>query len=514
MQSYSEMNKTSKVIKTRYITALAIIAFLVISSHFIMEFSSKKAEFDSRIINIAGRQRMLSQKITKCVFGISISKNDEIRKGYIEELEKALVLWKKSHYGLQKGDDSLGLPGKNTQIVTDLFNSIEINFETMIKTTDEVLLIVKNNNYDNGEIEKRLLLMRENEKVFLPVMDKIVFQYDSEAKAKVMFNQIINLVLGLLTLLTLALEARFIFMPMTKEVEESIKEIEDREAKLKEAVKELETGEKIIRQKNEELIEANTKIMDSISVAKLIQDSILPEILFEEKNDLKIEYNIIWKPRDIVGGDFYWRKTIGDIDFFAVVDCTGHGVPGAMMTMMIKTALDQIVENKNVLMPSEIIENLNDFIRKALNKTESKAKADVGADIGILSVDTKMRKIVFSGAKINLFKIKYGSAEIVKGDKQSVGYKKIKENFKYTDFEFDLDEREILYISSDGYVDQNGGNEDRSFGTKRFTMLLESISTMEIDEQKKTLEEVLTGHMNGEKQRDDITVFGMRFKKV
>lgn len=220
------------IIRKRYIIAIYIIAALVIASHFIVEYANKKAEFDSRIINIAGRQRMLSQKITKCTLGIYLSETKTEREKYAVEVTEALELWKKSHNGLKNGDKELEIPKKNTPIVSELFDSIEETFETILKNSEEILMITASEKYSDKEVLKRIEKIRENEILFLPIMDKIVFQYDAEAKQKIKLNERLNILLGLLILFTLVMETLFIFRPLEEEVVVAFDKMLDNEENL------------------------------------------------------------------------------------------------------------------------------------------------------------------------------------------------------------------------------------------------------------------------------------------
>lgn len=223
---------TAKIIKQRYIIAITIIAFLIISSHFVMEFTTKKSDFDSRIINIAGRQRMLSQKITKAVFGLYVSKNQIEKDMYIEEINTSLNIWEKSHYGLKNGDKNLGLPGNNSDLIKQSFKMIEIPFNIMVVNTKNIIHLATKNTLNTKEASLYLKTLRENELLFLPLMDKIVFQYDAEAKHKIAITKKISLTLGVLTLFILLLEALFIFKPLENTVSDMMDDLIEHEENL------------------------------------------------------------------------------------------------------------------------------------------------------------------------------------------------------------------------------------------------------------------------------------------
>ncbi len=222
-------------IRIGYILAISIIATLVVASHIIMKISTNKAEFDSRIINLSGRQRMLSQKITKSVFGVYISAASENKRKYRRyrsELKYALELWTKSHYGLIHGDEEAGLPGQNTEQISILFDSIEKSHQTIVRDAKKVITLIQQSSFTASEVLPLLNEIRKHEQVFLPIMNRIVDLYDDEANEKVKATQNINIALLFATLIALMLEAMFIFRPMEKSVGQTISVLLDNEENL------------------------------------------------------------------------------------------------------------------------------------------------------------------------------------------------------------------------------------------------------------------------------------------
>ena len=269
----------------------------------------------------------------------------------------------------------------------------------------------------------------------------------------------------------------------------------------------LKSNRDLLEEKNRELNKINYNITESIKYAKLIQESILPhtEVVLNENRF------VIWRPRDLVGGDFYWHKKCNNGDLFGVIDCTGHGVPGAVMSIMVKTIIDRsaeyISEDINL---SEILKNVNITIKKTLNKENADMAADDGADAGIIYIDNVMKYVKFAGAKISLFKVSANGVEEIKGDKQSLGYIRSKEDYLYTENRFDFEKDTVFYITTDGFIDQNGGENDFSFGKRNFADLLSSIYKKSMVEQKKDIENRIAEYMGNEGQRDDITVMGFK----
>lgn len=208
-----------KILRKRYLLALSIIAFLVLLSQGIIQLAIHSQQDDSRIINIAGRQRMLSQRINKAAFGLYISDEQSQRTRYSEELTEALNLWKNSHIGLQNGDPILGLPGDNSVIIMEMFRNIEPQHQIILRAATAIQTVVADPDYDKALLADSIKSIQENETAFLAGMDAIVFQYDKESKAKIQFIKLTEAGILVSTLFTLAIEMLFIFIPVQREIE-------------------------------------------------------------------------------------------------------------------------------------------------------------------------------------------------------------------------------------------------------------------------------------------------------
>jgi serine phosphatase RsbU (regulator of sigma subunit) len=267
--------------------------------------------------------------------------------------------------------------------------------------------------------------------------------------------------------------------------------------------------EQKVEERTKELIEKNMKIMDSIDYAKRIQESILPTT--EQLESLFNDYFLLWRPRDIVGGDFYWSKRIGEDDYLiAVGDCTGHGVPGALMSMLSISVLNHVVDYECKDDPGFILQKLNQFIKETLNQDSLEVTTDDGLDIGLCYIK-KGKELIFSGAKCSLYVATYGKdVAIYNGDKRSIGYRRTAKEFVYTNQVVPISKEQRFYMSTDGFFDQNGGPKDYSFGKKRFLSLINMYYEFPLSEQKKLFEQQLEMFMGDETQRDDITVIAFR----
>ena len=265
---------------------------------------------------------------------------------------------------------------------------------------------------------------------------------------------------------------------------------------------------KVSKQKNI-IQEKQTEIINSINYAKKIQQVILPE----EKlmKSFFGDYFIFFQPKDIVGGDFYWFRTFGDLAVIACVDCTGHGVPGGFMSMMGSLLLDKIVQDKN-LITSQIIRELNDEIIRVL-KQNSGGEIQDGMDLSMCVVDKKKNKLFYSGARNGIYVIDNNEIRTYKADIFPAGgsySKKSKEiNRNFSMEKINLQESSWVLMYSDGYSDQIGGNKMRSMGVKKFEQILKDTIAIDKD-RKKFLINSFNEWREDIPQIDDIMVIGFK----
>ncbi|MDB4835284.1 SpoIIE family protein phosphatase [Cyclobacteriaceae bacterium] len=250
--------------------------------------------------------------------------------------------------------------------------------------------------------------------------------------------------------------------------------------------------------------EQNKRITDSIHYAKRIQNAILPSK--EYLTDVVEKHFVLYKPKDIVSGDFYWASDKGTKSIIAAADCTGHGVPGAFMSMIGNTVLNKVVNENSVTTPSEILGELRTGIITSLNSTEQKD----GMDIAVLCYDRETRTLQYSGANNPMYLVRSGELTVIKGDKQPVGYFLGKET-PFTNHEINILPGDMVYIFSDGYQDQFGGERDTKFMVGRFKKLIVANSTTTVDDQCQILDDTIEEWMEETKQIDDILVIGIKF---
>jgi serine phosphatase RsbU (regulator of sigma subunit) len=252
------------------------------------------------------------------------------------------------------------------------------------------------------------------------------------------------------------------------------------------------------------LEQKNTEITDSITYAKRIQAAILPPMAsFKEKFPNAF---ILYKPKDIVAGDFYWMKTVGDIVLFAAADCTGHGVPGAMVSVVCSNALNESVKELQTGEPAQILEMTRTLIKESLSSEID--NVNDGMDIALCAINYKKMVISFSGANNPLYILRDEKLIELKGDKQPVG-NHYKEKV-FTEHKFNLEKGDTLYTFTDGYADQFGGPKGKKFMYKKFKDLLIKISTQPIEYQQEVLNQTFEDWKGDLEQIDDVCVIGVK----
>ncbi|HUW91990.1 MAG TPA: two-component regulator propeller domain-containing protein [Bacteroidales bacterium] len=255
--------------------------------------------------------------------------------------------------------------------------------------------------------------------------------------------------------------------------------------------------------KSIELEEKNRDITASIRYAERIQRAMLPpENYFNDTF-------VLFMPKDIVSGDFYWMHDAGDKQYIAVVDCTGHGVPGAFMSIIGHNSLNKIVKERGIRPPSEILDHLNIEVVHALLQRSEKAVRD-GMDISILSFDTRSRFIEYSGAYQPLYHVRNGRVTIYRPDRFPIGMIDGQEKKVFTNHRIDVQKGDMLYLFTDGFADQFGGDEEKKFKTINIRCLLSEIYSYPGDEQKRLLGKAIREWMGNIPQVDDILFIGTR----
>ncbi len=265
--------------------------------------------------------------------------------------------------------------------------------------------------------------------------------------------------------------------------------------------------QKVIEQK-QIIEEHNRKLTDSIRYAQEIQKAMLPSL--DSVVKALPSFFVLLKPKDIVSGDFYWFAEKKGKIIIAAIDCTGHGIPGAFVSLIGNDLLNEIVLSREIVIPNQILYSLNRGIKNALNQ-EKTANHD-GMDMSLCVIDKEEETLTFAGAKNSLVYVRNNEVYQIKGDRYSVGDPLEKGQKVFTNHRVSLENNPTFYMFSDGYQDQFGGAKSKKFMIAQLKELLLKISNKSMDFQQNMLDRTITNWMQGQDQIDDILVMGFRIE--
>jgi serine phosphatase RsbU (regulator of sigma subunit) len=257
-------------------------------------------------------------------------------------------------------------------------------------------------------------------------------------------------------------------------------------------------------------------ISSSIEFASYIQKAILPDeyVIASSFQD----YFLIWEPRDVVGGDIYFieeLKTPGDC-LIMIIDCTGHGVPGAFVTALVKAVQQQIITELQIaegtISPAKLLGIFSKKLKHILKQNVDVSTSNVGFDGGILYYNKNENLVKYAGAETPLFYIQDDTLNMIKGDRQSIGYKKSKTDYPFKDHSIPVDKETRFYLTTDGFLDQNGGEKGYPFGKKNFKQMVMENYQKSFSVQQSTYLEIIKKYRGIEEQTDDITFIGLKIK--
>ena len=276
----------------------------------------------------------------------------------------------------------------------------------------------------------------------------------------------------------------------------------------KRANAELASKNEIIERQKLIVEEKNKEVMDSITYARRIQDAILPPIRLVEAS--LPECFVLYKPKDIVAGDFYWLENKEEMSLFAAADCTGHGVPGAMVSVVCNNALNRSVREFGLTVPGEILDKTRELVIQQFEKSDEDVKDGMDVALCSLQKDADKSILCYAGANNALWIIRNGAEEIeeYKANKQPIG--KVDDPQPFVTHTVNLNSGDCFYIFSDGYVDQFGGEKGKKFKAKPFKQLLMSIQEGPMKGQHSVIDEAFEAWRGELEQVDDVCVIGVR----
>lgn len=267
---------------------------------------------------------------------------------------------------------------------------------------------------------------------------------------------------------------------------------------------EVEKSKHIIEEQKKEVDERQKEIIESITYAKRLQEAILPPQAFIDKH---IPNNfILYKPKDLVAGDFYWAESVNDLFFIAAADSTGHGVPGAMVSVVCSNALNRTIKEFNLTETGKILDKTRELVLETFEKSESEVKD--GMDISLLCVDKKNKLVFWSGANNPLWYIQESELKEIKADKQPIG--KTEYSKLFTTHQIEYKENTIFYLFTDGFADQFGGPNGKKFKYKQFSDLLLKHVALSQQEQASIINKSFLEWKGNLEQVDDVCLIGIK----
>ncbi len=513
--------------KTTSIIALFVIAVLAITNQTVNYNILQNYITESNIISIAGRQRVLCQRITKDIMIIAnqaqiSADSSAISKKYKNDLINNVKIWEKSHYALQAGDDELGVPEHHhSENLKKLFHQINPHFDNMYRLSFNFVEYKFSKEITQKTIDEIL----KHESVFLEIMDNIVKEYGKEIMQKLQHLKTIQLIMFLIMMIVLIVEGVFIFKPMVKKIENYFLKNNKIKAELELAYQESISTQEELKQSNEELnvineslekskLDATTalqELSDNLKYAQYIQRAFLPN-----QNVVLSQFAggfIFNRPRNIVSGDFYWYTIINEIKVVCVGDCTGHGVSGSLMTMVCMALLNEIVNEKRCTSPSEILKQLDLHITETLQSQQNhENRVNDGLEGVIIAFDEKNQSVAFAGAKSSLYVANAKKGELIelRGSRYPVGSFEYAGMKSYTEERIEVMPNDWIFLSSDGFKDQIGYVNKKKYLGHNFKRLLKDIAMMPTGMQSEALDREFKHWCRSEAQTDDILIMGLK----
>jgi len=435
--------------------------------------------------------------------GISIS-NGNIAAAYneLKEYNVAISYGKRSQY-IAKEIGALPWERDANQYLSDSYKGLN-NFEQALFHYQEFKKL--NDSIFNCEKQKEITKMEAIYQGEKKQKEIIILEKDKKLKtAEIRREQLQKYVFigGFLLMMLLAI---VIFRSYRQKQKDNLLLAHQKE--------EIEEINEALNQQNDEIESQRDKlylqkkdITDSIEYAKFIQQALLTS--HEILDNCNIQYFILFKPRNIISGDFYWFKQIENYLYFAAADCTGHGVPGAFMSVLGISLLNEIVSKRDLNPPALILNELRRRLKKSLNQDNPETTSHDGIDISLCLLDLETKKLQFSGAINPLYLVRNNELTEYPADNMPVGVHP-KDNIDFTNQEIQLQPNDLLYIFSDGYTSQFGGENGKKFNIARFKQLLVEVSNQPLEIQKVLLEKRFIEWQQDFQQIDDILVVGVR----
>lgn len=392
--------------------------------------------------------------------------------------------------------------------------------DELTRLEDEVIKLMKNRNWDKAYQIMNSQEYDTNKKAYskgLKFIQGYLSQSSQNIKQKQNSSRRTTLsasVLALLALVGIVFLLRQQLQLYKKlhtsftEVEEQKNEILTQNEEILQQQEEVSTQRDALAEVNQEITKVNKNMTDSIRYAFNIQQAMLPSQKW--LNALLPEHFILYQPKDIVSGDFYWVSEVGESIIVMVVDCTGHGVPGAFMSLIGDRLLRQIINEKQTCQPAYILDQLNTKVIEKLRQTERQSSE--GMDVCLCKITPTPEgdyALTYAGAKRPLYCVKDNKLKIIKGCRVSIGGWPYDSKPHFKDYQVLVPKGSMLYLTTDGFADTPSPKR-KSFGSKRFENLLKKVAHLPLADQHQEFIRTKDAYQQQEAQRDDITVLGIR----
>ena len=440
----------------------------------------------AELINLSGQQRSIAQRIALLAYRYADLYNDPVYRMAVEtQLLELTDQMEENHFRLISPKRREGMSPVIEHLYFGPAAQVNKNTEDFIQAARN---IIEGNlsEKDREKVVDDLYFMSRD--AFMTDLDRIVQTYQKENQDQISFLSKVLGASALLSIGALVFAVFGIFRPVTRQIKTSVLMRTTAEEKVKDAFK---------------------MISDSINYASRIQRAILPKKKVMDK--VVPDHFILWEPRDVVGGDIYWQRYWGPGTLIILGDCTGHGVPGAFMTLISNGALDEAYLETPPGDPATLLQRMHQLIQAMLGQDkEGGSEYSDGIELGACYLDEDNKTLVFAGARFDLFIVENGEVTFIKGTKAGLGYHKTPFDVKFENHTIDLTPDQTFYMTSDGLIDQLGGEKRRGFGKKRFKALITSLDGVEVCRQRVKIMEALTAYQGDEKRRDDVSVIGFK----
>lgn len=415
------------------------------------------------------------------------------QKALLDSLDREIVVRTKELNEKQKV-----LNRQLTQISAQQ-GEIKVQKETILVQQNEVQVQKDTLALQKARIDRQLNLIDDQLKKIGEQEGKIMLQLETLEKQKIVLYFV------LFALLLASFLAYYIYRSYKIKKEANIV-LEEKNRTITAQKDEIEKQRDVARIQRDQIAYQNKHITDSIMYAKRIQTALLPSLeLFSDK----LEHFVLYKPLDIVSGDFYWVSKQDNIQIVIAADCTGHGVPGAFMSMLGVSLLNEIVNEKHIIMPDQIIELLRQDVIRSLKQVADEDTVKDGMDISICTIDFDRNILWFAGANNPLYLVRNGELLHYRADKMPVAI-----HYKMSPFtlhKIDLQKGDAFYILSDGYADQFGGPSEKKFMTTQLRKLLVEVAGEPMLKQGEMLNNIFESWKGTNPQVDDVILIGVRY---